>query len=311
MIIKYTTLNDVGLYKNWVLCHEVNLDGKMLPKGSILSDNLIEYIKENRSEFYDVFLIISNEPINDDSLKVFIKDTIKTLLDKQIKYINDNYCNIISENYIPRIKIIILASVDRLDLNYFILLTTNPIILRKSLNLTILSFYFTIVMKLSFRELEDIIYATMLCNLNLCNNLHIELIKEDGNNFLINLKKSLINSSYEIIKSDKVLSNNTKRLIRYFNEKSNKYSDVCKCQMNNEPIFKDVTLEIMQLSDNILSYGSIDSSFNSSYISRSDYSFVSRAIDQFIDIVCNYNHNKKLKNIMDIFKFNKKKKKDN
>ena len=93
-----------------------------------------------------------------------------------------------------------------------------------------------------------------MCNGNSLKSLH----NIHNENFLIDYKETLIHSSYGLISEDPHITNNVKRLVKYANASQPNSSDIYyktnEETGEKEGYLKDVTLEILQMSNDILTF---------------------------------------------------------
>lgn len=259
-MLKFITANDIKANKNWLLCHDVYIGDKKLIKNLQINETVVRFVIGHLdSDFISTYLIISDVEKTESEIRDFIIVTLKNFIGEEIRYINDRYYDIISEEFSSRIKLLIEKAFRELSMDYVIPLITNPIVLKKSLNLSILSFYFGVKLDVKFKELDDLIYSSLLVNLNMCNGNSLKSLHNIHNeNFLIDYKESLIHSSYGLISEDPHITNNVKRLVKYANVSQPNSSDIYyktnEETGEKEGYLKDVTLEILQMSNDILTF---------------------------------------------------------
>lgn len=292
-MMKFSSIADLNGCKGWILCHNIQIGEKTLLKDMQITSEMVKYVNLFKHS-YDEFVIISSDIYTNTALKEFIKLTIKNFLDKEIAYINDRYYKIITDDYITGIHNLMDIILESFKLNYLLSLITTPVILRKSLDLSVMSFYFGFKNNVSLRELEDLIYSSMLCNLNQCNISYINDMTDED--FLIRFKKAQLETSYNIIHSDKNLTNNVKRIVKYM-YMPNSGNGLYLKEESNQYIFQDVTLEIIQLSNDLLSYNFKD---NYSYLYNGGrYSLVQPALSSFLKNIKYQKHKNKFQKIYD------------
>lgn len=142
-MLKFITANDIKANKNWLLCHDVYIGNKKLIKNLQINETVVRFVIGHLdSDFISTYLIISDVEKTESEIRDFIIVTLKNFIGEEIRYINDRYYDIISEEFSSRIKLLIEKAFRELSMDYVIPLITNPIVLKKSLNLSILSFYF-------------------------------------------------------------------------------------------------------------------------------------------------------------------------
>ena len=142
-MLKFITANDIKANKNWLLCHDVYIGDKKLIKNLQINETVVRFVTGHLdSDFISTYLIISDVEKTESEIRDFIIVTLKNFIGEEIRYINDRYYDIISEEFSSRIKLLIEKAFRELSMDYVIPLITNPIVLKKSLNLSILSFYF-------------------------------------------------------------------------------------------------------------------------------------------------------------------------
>lgn len=274
-MLKFINLEDIKLYKNWFLCHDITINDKTFGKDMQINDVIVRYFSSNITPYnINNLIIVGNTPQEDNTIRELINSKVKDLLKYEIKESNKRYYDIITDDFKSRIELLVLKAFNELDLKYTLNLILSPIILKKSLSLCILSFYFGIKLNVKYKELDDLIYSSLLVNLNLCRNNDFNNIKDK--NFLIGYKSSLIKTSYELIKDDKHITNNVKRIVKYANIVQQNRDDLyhrTNEEGKKETLLRDVTLEILQLSNDILTY-SMDDNFKRLYLTKNHYSSI-------------------------------------
>lgn len=290
-MIKFCSYGNISACKDFILCHDIEVGSStIVKKGAIITDSLIKILSNDNS---DKLLIVSdNNEISKSDFKEFIINNFSDIYDKEFSYLNKRYNYIFDKEFQNTMIKFFKLSILSLDAGYLLTLLTNPVVLRKSIDVSILSFYFSLKMKLTPREIEDVYYSSILCNINLCRTMHFRNIENDD--FLKEFKKA--NNSYEVIKDDKSLSNNVKRIILYYNDGVN-----IPLYINdeNEEVLKDPTLEILQLTNDILTYN-----FENSTISlySKKYTQIQPAISDFFKNMKNMKHKVKINKLKEKLK---------
>jgi hypothetical protein len=166
-----------------------------------------------------------------------------------MKDINKQYGNIFDDGMIyDNIYSFIKNSLKSLDSEYLLALVTTPLILNKSLKLAILSMYFSLKIKLTLREIGDVVNACLLSDINICMN-NIGLMSLADDDFFLRFKTQ--RTSYNIVEEDKNLSINTKRLIKYWKTQN---TDSVYTSDDGKIVFRDPTMEVVQVSNELLQY---------------------------------------------------------
>lgn len=290
-MIKFCSYGNISACKDFILCHDIEVGSSaIIKKGAIITDSLIKILSNDNN---DKLLIVSNNnEISKSDFKEFIINNFSDIYDKEFSYLNKRYNNIFDKEFQNTMMKFFKLSILSLDAGYLLTLLTNPVVLKKSIDVSILSFYFSLKMKLTPREIEDVYYSSILCNINLCRTMHFRNIENDD--FLKEFKKA--NNSYEVIKDDKSLSNNVKRIILYYNDGVN-----IPLYINdeNEEVLKDPTLEILQLTNDILTYN-----FENSTISlySKKYTQIQPAISDFFKNMKNMKHKVKINKLKEKLK---------
>lgn len=252
-MIRLVSLDKIDYCYNEMLCYPIVIDSKKtIPRCTVLNDNHINLIKELSTIFKSKYAIVSNEKaIKESELRDFILFNANLCAKESMEEINKNYAGILNEgNVYQNIEAIIKNSFIDLNEDYVIQLITTPLIFKKSLNLAVLSLYFALKVNLSVRELYDVASACLLNDINICmNNIGLKDINKE--NFLMNYLNQ--NSSYSLICNDEHLSTNTKRLVKYWKIKNTESVYISE---EGKLIFKDPTIEVIQVSNELLQYGS-------------------------------------------------------
>lgn len=304
-MLKFITLDDIRTTKSWFLCQDLTIGNKTLTKDLQINDTVVRFVKEHLEEIdYSRYVIVANEPTEEKAIINFITDIIKKFIDEEVKCINEKYYNIITLDLSDRMVIMISELFKLLDFKYQILLITNPVILKKSISLSIMSFYFGVKMDVKYKELEDLIYSSLLVNLNLCNNNSFTSI--ENNKFLVGYKEAIIKSSYDMIADDRKLSANVKRIVRYANITSQTTNDIYYRKTvdgKKEAVLKDITLEIIQLSNDILTYNFNSNTIKNVYEKSPSYAnpFLRPIIDGFVTDMHTRKRNHSYKSFSNIF----------
>ena len=287
-MIKFCSYGEVSHCRGFVLCHNVEIgEEEILKKGEEINDDVINMLTRINT---DKILIVSSKPeISKDDFKNFILENFEDVYYKEFDYLNKRYNNIFDENFEGMMIKFFKISILSIDAYYLITLLTNPLILKKSIDLSILSFYFSMRMSLSPREIEDVFFSALLCNISLCKGINFKNIADID--FLSTFKKSY-NNSYDLIKDDKNLSNNVKRITLYFND--HMYNKNLHTNENNEEILRDPTLEIIQLTNDMLTYNFEEGTIS---LYSDKYTQIKPAISDFLKIMKNQKHKIVLKGI--------------
>lgn len=286
-MIKFTTYNEVSQCRGFILCHNVEFGNEeLIRKGEEIDDKIISLLTRINT---DKLLIVSNKrEIKKEEFRSFILNNLEDVYYKEFDYLNKRYKNLFDSAFQLMMIKFFKVCISNIDVYYLISLLTNPLVLKKSIDLSILSFYFSMRMNLSPREIEDVFLSSLLCNISLCKGINFKNISDSD--FLIDYKKSY-NNSYELIKDDKNLSNNVKRITLYFNDVYNK--NLVFLGEDNKEILKDPTLEIIQLTNDILTYSFED--VTNLYSDK--YTQIKPAISDFLKNMKNQKHKIGLKGL--------------
>lgn len=290
-MIKFCSYGNISTCKDFILCHDIEVGSStIIRKGAIINDSLIKILSNDNDN--KLLIVSDNNQISKEDFKNFIIDNFSDIYEKEFTYLNKRYNYIFDKKFQETMITFFKLSILSLDASYLLTLLTNPVVLRKSIDVSILSFYFSLKMKLTPREIEDVFYSSILCNINLCRTMHFRNIENDD--FLKEFKKA--NNSYEVVKDDKSLSNNVKRIILYYNDGVN-----IPLYINdkNEEVLKDPTLEILQLTNDILTYNFEDSTIS---LYSKKYTQIQPVISDFFKNMKNMKHKVKINKLKEKLK---------
>lgn len=286
-MLKFVTLDDIKTARNWFLCHNVVLDGRLLEPRMQLNDVMLKYIiSRTNSTNMKQYIIVADKSQEDYDCEIreFIIKTLKKMIQEEIKFVNERYNYIIVEEFSSRIELLMVEAFRNMELNYIIKLITNPVILVKSIKLGILSFYFGVKMHVKYKEVNDLIYASLLMHLNLCNDTVFNDITDE--HFITDYKHKIVVSSYDIIKDDGKITTNVKRIIKYANVNTQNNLGIAyhiNEKGEKEEILRDVTLELIILANDILTYNFNNRAVKKLYDEQRPNSLLRPAIDNFMN----------------------------
>lgn len=273
---------------NSMLCHPLKvIGGVVLPRCTVLRDSQIELILETAKNYNSKYIIVSDEKsLKESKLSTFVQENVLKCLTEEIGVVNEKYGYIIDTETDAGSGLVsfLTRTISSIQTEYLIDLLTTPLILKKSLNLAILSMYFSMQIRLSLREMEDVVLASMLSDLALCIEPSVGFNNFDEEEFLIQYKKQ--KTSYSIIENDDSLTVNTKRLVRYW--KIVKEESIYHTE-DGKLIFKDPTMEVIQLSNELLSYDCNMGSFKNIYNTYNYSIFQPLIVDLFKSAEINKN----------------------
>lgn len=280
---------------NSMLCHPLKVSGGIvLPRCTVLRDSQIELIVETAKNYNSKYIIVSDEKsLKESKLSTFVQENVLKCLTEEVEVVNRKYGYIINLETDAGNGLVsfLTRTISNIHTDYLIDLLTTPLILKKSLNLAILSMYFSMQIRLSLREMEDVVVASMLSDLALCKEPSVGFNNFDEEEFLIQYKKQ--KTSYSIIENDETLTVNTKRLVRYW--KIVKEESIYHTE-DGKIIFKDPTMEVIQLSNELLSYDCNMGSFKNIYNTYNYSIFQPLIVDLFKSAEINKNKLQQSKN---------------
>lgn len=287
-MIRFCSQEDISQYHGFVICHNIEIsDTVIISRGETIDDNVIEIINTLQP---NKLMVVSDKNTTKKEVKDFIINNFNDIYLVEFDYLNKRYNYLFNKDFKETMLEFFKISIISIDAHYLLQLLTMPVVLRKSIDLSIMSFYFALKMKLTPREIEDVFISSILCNLSLCKTNIMSNI--DDMTFLFDFKK-LSNNSYELVKEDVTLSNNVKRILRYFNE--NNYSkNIYTSEDDNREVLKDPTLEIIQLTNDLLSYNFEN---NNIFIYSNKYTQIQPAIFDFFKNMKNMKHRIKIQKL--------------
>jgi hypothetical protein len=250
-MMRLVSLDKIESCYNEMLCYDVKISSTLtIPQCTILNEKYIGILKDFSELFNSKYVIVSSErSIKRKDLNDFVIHNICLCLEENMKDINKQYGNIFDDGMIyDNIYSFIKNSLKSLDSEYLLALVTTPLILNKSLKLAILSMYFSLKIKLTLREIGDVVNACLLSDINICMN-NIGLMSLADDDFFLRFKTQ--RTSYNIVEEDKNLSINTKRLIKYWKTQN---TDSVYTSDDGKIVFRDPTMEVVQVSNELLQY---------------------------------------------------------
>lgn len=288
-MIKFISLKDIEHYKDWYIMHSVSLDKKKIPSHTKINKDIIRQVGiiNYQESLTDMIVITDKENSTDKELRTFLDKFFREIITKELDVINTKYYGILDDEFNETVEIIIIDCLETLHIRYSLLLSFTPIVLKKTIDLTILSFYFGLKVDLKYSEIKDLIYSALLCNISLCVNKTLqnidnkeEVIKELNNDKL---------NSFQYISSDLEINNNIKRIIKTYN---NSTTEAKEKVLPYE--FKDILVEILWLSNDLLTYDfNTDKAMKSLY-NNDKYSMITNEASSFLNTL----KSKKQKNIL-------------